>query len=151
MHSTLPAQHLKTTAKVVEGELYFASCSFCCYKDVSCFGPPQQGSSDMCCQSLNPPPHHPFPRWRWKKANDAHFCKWKCLFGQSHHGDTHSSQKVLLHLKLTAKQPRTCISTLLSKKLDIFFFLMTQKEQASPDLRGQSLSWCELVKLLQYN
>lgn len=25
------------------------------------------------------------------------------------------------------------------------------KELASPDLRGQSLSWCELVKLLQYN
>lgn len=37
------------------------------------------------------------------------------------------------------------------QKVGFFFFLMTQKEQASPDLRGQSLSWCELVKLLQYN
>lgn len=36
--------------------------------------------------------------------------------------EIHSSQKVLLHLRLNAKQPRTSISTLLSQKLDYFFF-----------------------------
>lgn len=79
---TSPAHnwHLKATAEVEEGELYFASCSLCCYKGPKHLAPPQQGPSGTCCQSLNPTLYHPFPVWRWKKAIDAPFHKWKHLF-----------------------------------------------------------------------
>lgn len=56
--------------------------------------------------------------------------------------------------QIDCKAARNSISTLLSKMLGLEKKKqkkVTQKEQASPDLRGQLLSWCELVKLLQYN
>lgn len=55
--------------------------------------------------------------------------------------------------QIDCKAARNSISTLLSKMLGLEKKQkkVTQKEQASPDLRGQLLSWCELVKLLQYN
>lgn len=57
----LTAWRLKTTIKMEEGELCFASFSFCCYKGPKRLIPSQQEPSGMCFQSLNPPPHHPFP------------------------------------------------------------------------------------------
>lgn len=76
----LTTWHLQTTTKMEEGELCFASCSSCCYEGPKHLIPSQQGPSGMCFQSLNPPPHHPFPGWRWKRANAVSFCKWKTYF-----------------------------------------------------------------------